>query len=314
VAELENKFSWSASRHASFAYCERQYWWAYYGSWGGWNRDAPTEARTAYVLKNLANRWTWAGTAVHETIEHVLRRIQGAAGDGQLAFGRVEVDPDAEIEAATQRMRDQWTESRNGEYRRQPKRRFGLAEHEYDEAVPREKWQATNQKVRDGLRAFFASDLFRRIQDADPKDWLPFETLDQFDFEGTPVWAVLDFAWRTEDGRVEIYDWKTGEVRPEANKLQVGCYTLYIEASRQVPPDAVTTHLVYLGRELRDFAYEMRAEDLDEIRATMRASIATMRGRLSDPEANAAVRADFPMVDDRGKCRVCAYRRLCDRE
>ena len=36
----------------------------------------------------------------------------------------------------------------------------------------------------------------------------------QFDFEGTPVWAVLDFALRRPDGGVDLYDWKTGVVDP----------------------------------------------------------------------------------------------------
>ena len=54
-------------------------------------------------------------------------------------------------------------------------------EHEYDVIVPRAEWQATNQKVRDALRAFLTSPLFERIRASDPKTWLPIETLDQFD-------------------------------------------------------------------------------------------------------------------------------------
>ena len=56
---LKNEFTWSASRARTFDYCPRQYWWNYYGSWGGWDRDCTREAREAYMLKNLANRWTW---------------------------------------------------------------------------------------------------------------------------------------------------------------------------------------------------------------------------------------------------------------
>ena len=62
MAPFKNLFTWSASRHGTFRYCQRQYWWNYYGSWGGWGYDAPKEAREAYMLKNLANRWTWPGT------------------------------------------------------------------------------------------------------------------------------------------------------------------------------------------------------------------------------------------------------------
>jgi CRISPR/Cas system-associated exonuclease Cas4 (RecB family) len=313
VAELENKFTWSASRANSFAYCDRQYWWTYYGSWGGWKSDAPREIREAYILKNLANRWTWAGTVVHEAIEGVLRRMQRSAGQGELPLGAVSVDPDVVIDTATALMRDQWVESRRGAYRQRPKKRFGLAEHEYDVVVPRAEWQATNQRVRDALRTFFTSDLWERIRASNSATWLPIETLDQFDFEGTGVWAVLDFAMRTPEGRIEIFDWKTGQVREDANKLQVGCYTLYVQSSRGVTPEEVTTHLVYLGEELQHFSYEMSEEDLVGVRAQMRASIAAMRARLRDGGPNVAVRDDFPLTDDLSKCETCAFRRLCDR-
>ena len=228
MAELKNQFTWSASRHGSFAYCKRQYWWSYYGSWGGWNRDAPGRAREAYMLKNLANRWTWAGTVVHETIENVLRGLHGGGSQRALGFDEHGLDLEAEIENATELMRTQWAESRSGEYRLRPKKRFGLLEHEYDEAIPRAEWQAANEKVRNGLRAFFTSALWDRIRESDPGQWLPIETLDQFDFEGTGVWAVLDFALHVPGDGIEIFDWKTGEVKPEANKLQLGCYALYV--------------------------------------------------------------------------------------
>ncbi len=310
---LKNEFTWSASRGRTFEYCKRQYWWNYYGSWGGWDRDASREAREAYMLKNLANRWTWPGTMVHDTIEAILRGMQADAGQGALGFASP-TDPEVIIEAATQRMRDQWVESRQENYRRRPKKNFGLVEHEYDVFLPKEEWAKANAKVRDGLAAFLASDLFARIKDSDPSTWLPIETLDKFEFEGTGVWAVLDFAWRLPDGRIEIFDWKTGEVKPEANMLQLGCYALYVGQKYGVTAEQVTTHLVYLGETMQDMAFQVTEKNLVETRGTMRASIAGMRTRLRDKQDNVAVRDDFPLTDDLGKCKICAFRRLCGRE
>lgn len=309
---LKNEFTWSASRSRTFAYCPRQYWWNYYGSWGGWDRNAGGEAREAYMLKNLANRWTWPGTMVHDTIEGILREQQGGGGQGALGFA-APADPDEVIERATEAMRDQWVLSRSAEYRRRPKKAFGLVEHEYDEAIPRAEWRKANDKVRDGLRVFLDSELYARIRDSDPSTWLPIETLDKFDFEGVGVWAVLDFAWRLPDGRIEIYDWKTGEVKPEANMLQLGCYALYVGQKYGVSAEQVSTHLVYLGAEMQDMAFEVSEDDLVKTRGEMRASIAGMRTRLRDKEENVAVREDFAMTDDLGKCRICAFRRLCGR-
>jgi hypothetical protein len=313
VAVLKNEFTWSASRARTYGYCGRQYWWNYYGSWGGWGRDAPREARDAYMLKNLANRWTWPGTMVHDTIEGILKGMQRDAGQGALGFA-AEIDTDSIVDAATQTMRDQWVESKEEHYRARPKKRFGLIEHEYDVKLPRSDWQLANQKVRDGLRAFLGSELFARIQASDPSTWLPIEMLDKFDFEGTGVWAVLDFGWRLPDGKVEIYDWKTGEVKPEANMLQLGCYALYVGQKYDAPPESVKTHLVYLGATMQEMGFQVTEKDLTATRGEMRASIASMRTRLMDKEENVAVREDFAMTDDLGKCALCAFRRLCGRD
>ena len=41
------EFSWSQTRRSTFRDCPRMYYWQYYGSWKGWEDDAPEEARIA---------------------------------------------------------------------------------------------------------------------------------------------------------------------------------------------------------------------------------------------------------------------------
>jgi hypothetical protein len=317
VKALENQFTWSTSRDGAFQRCRRQYWWQYYGSWGGWDRNAPAEAREAYVLKNLATRWAWVGTAVHETIEALLRKHLAAAGEaGELAFEKPRlptVDVEGEVEALTQRMRDQFRESREGHYRSRPKKAFGLVEHEYADAVARSEWQAMSDKAREALRSFLVGPVFERIRASDARRWLPIEHLGQFDFEGTPVWAVLDFALRTPEDAVEIYDWKTGAVDPHGNRPQLVCYALYVEAAHGVPPSRVTSRLVYLGPRPEVHDVRVGPEDIAEVAGFMRSSIGAMRGLLTDPARNATRKEDFPMTDELEKCRVCSFRRLCHR-
>ena len=311
---LENEFTWSTSRDNAFQRCARAYWWNYYGSWGGWDRGSPPEAREAYVLKNLSTRWAWVGSAVHEAIEGLLRRLQREAVGGDLAFEKAaEVLPEAEIEALTERMREQFRESRGGHYRARPKKAFGLSEHEYADPITKAEWQAMSEKAREALRSFFASEVYARIRASDPRLWLPIEALGRFEFEGTPVWAVLDFALRTADGRVEIYDWKTGAVDPAGNRAQLVCYSLFVHAEHGVPPERTTTRLVYLGTKPEVHDVTVGPADIAEVSAGMRTSIAAMRTRLHDPAKNVALRDQFPMTDDLDKCRVCTFRRLCHR-
>ncbi|MFM8385305.1 MAG: PD-(D/E)XK nuclease family protein [Planctomycetia bacterium] len=317
MGRLENNFTWSSSRDGTFQRCTRQYWWQYYGSWGGWERDGDPEAREAYILKNLTTRWAWVGSAVHESIEGILKSHQAASGPaGELAFGRpraLAVDEGKVLDALTERMRREWAASRDQAYRRRPKQVLGLMEHEYGDAVPREEWAAMHDKAREALRGWLQSAVFERIRESDPRCWLPIEQMDKFDFEGTPVWAVLDFGMHTEDGGAEIYDWKTGAVDPQGNRAQLVCYALYVRERFGVPTERVTTRLVYLGSRVEVHDVRVAQPDLDEVAGQVRASIAAMRERLSDAAANIARREDFPMTDDLEACRTCAYRRFCKR-
>ena len=76
MGEFRNEFSWSITRDEVFQTCPRQYYFNYYGYWGGWEKDAPDRTRRIYVLKNLKNRYMWAGEKVHGCIKHTLRNLQ----------------------------------------------------------------------------------------------------------------------------------------------------------------------------------------------------------------------------------------------
>ena len=72
MADLQNEFSWSKSRHEKFQECRRAYYLAYYGSWGGWQAAHGSTVREIYVLKKLSSRWQWAGSLVHDALYQFL--------------------------------------------------------------------------------------------------------------------------------------------------------------------------------------------------------------------------------------------------
>lgn len=308
---LENRLTWSKSRGETFSYCLRKYWWNYYGSWGGWAPDAPAEAKDAYLLKNLHSRWTWVGDVVHRTIATILHRVGRRGRSGQLSLAPDgEIDAEEEVAALTRGMRTEFRDSREGRYRADPKRILGLFEHEYAIPIPDAEWKEMNRRAVDAVRRFLASPVYREIEASDPKSWLPFETLDSFDFEGTPVWAALDFIRRTPEGGAEVYDWKTGEERADANTLQLLCYALFVEQKHGVPALAVRGRLVYVNT---GGVHEVipTESSLAGAKREMRASIADMRKRLEmggGPPTPSKLA--FPMVEDLSKCETCSFRRL----
>ena len=61
---MGSEFSWSVSRHDTFARCRRRYFYSYY--------VAPVDPEIER-LKKLSALPMWAGSVVHETIEAVLK-------------------------------------------------------------------------------------------------------------------------------------------------------------------------------------------------------------------------------------------------
>ena len=290
MKELQNEFSWSKSRHEKFAECPRAYWFHYYGSWGGWNVASGPGTRELYVLKNLSSRWQWAGSVVHEAIRHMLSRSRFTGDRKSL---------DRLLEETRRRSRTQFAASREKGYWRDPKRIPGLVEHEYAEPVGPEEWKRVWDELIEGsLVSFYGSQTFDRIRAIPASRWLTVDELDSWSFEGTKVWVAIDFAYRDEDERVHVLDWKTGKERG-ADHMQVAQYALYAQRKWQVAPESVVGGLVYLGSGADRVDVAVDAPALEAAQARMRESIAGMKERLDDPLRNAASRERFPQIEDR---------------
>ena len=304
LAELENDFTWSKSRHEKFPECLRAYYYPDYGSWGGWAAEAGSRVRELYVLKKLSSRWQWAGSVVHDALKSLLAR---ARRNGQ--FRSLE----EVVERTRARARAQWASSRDKSYWREAAHINGLVEHEYGEPVPNEEWRRIwNDVVEGSLRSFYASATFEVLRRLPPERWLVVDELDAWDFEGTKIWVALDFAYTADDGAIHVLDWKTGRER-EVDRTQLAIYTLYAEQKWGVSAERVVGGLVYLGAGGERASATADGEALEACRAEMRRSIAAMRGRLDDALENRASLERFPQLESEAKCRHCPFRRPCGR-
>jgi PD-(D/E)XK nuclease superfamily protein len=307
MADLQNEFSWSKSRHEKFAGCRRAYFDTYYGSWGGWEAAHGSGVRELYVLKKLSSRWQWAGSVVHASLKQLLSAARATG-----TFWSLE----KLLERTRARARAEWATSREKSYWREASRIVGLVEHEYGEPVPDADWKRLYEEtIEGGLRRFWASQTFDEIRRTPRDRWLTVDELDSWIFEGSKIWVAIDFAYRDADGRVQVLDWKTGRERG-VDHVQVGIYALYAQRKWGVPPDGVVGGLVYLAGEGDAAERVSVAADpaaLEACQATMRGSIAEMRAALVDPARNVARLEAFPMVEDREVCRRCPFRRPCGR-
>ncbi len=308
MADLQNEFTWSKSRHEKFSECRRAYFFTYYGSWGGWEAPAGSTVRELYVLKKLSSRWQWAGSIVHGALKQVLSR---AKVTGEL------LPLEKVLERTRARARTEWSGSREKSYWREASRIVGLVEHEYAEPVADAEWRRLYEQVIEGsLRAFYGSAVLEEIRRTPRQEWLTVDELDSWDFEGTKIWVAVDFAMKDRDGRVHVLDWKTGKERG-VDHVQVGTYALYARQKWGIPVDGVVGGLVYLvgenGSAGERVSVAADPATLERCRDEMRASIGGMKAALADPARNVAREDAFPPLEARDQCRRCPFRRPCGR-
>jgi CRISPR/Cas system-associated exonuclease Cas4 (RecB family) len=305
LTDLKNEFSWSTSRDRLFKSCKRAYYYHYYGSWGGWERNAPPEVREAYILKKLTNGKAWAGAHVHRAVSVALRSLKSGG-----------LVPESElIESALDTMRADYSQSRNGDYRRYPTKACGFFEHEYGLEKPPEYWKFLAEGVESCIRNFYASDIFEIIRETDPGTWLVIDSndfdkeRDSFVFEGETVYAKIDFAFG-DSGCVHIIDWKTGkELSGNEEPLQFHTYALYAVEKWGVPVEGVSlveANLSIPGSQ--DII--LTGDGIERLKEYMRDSIGEMKALLSDPENNVAEIGNFP-VNEGKHCRRCNFYKLC---
>lgn len=312
MGELVNEFTWSKSRDATFRECLRAYFLSHYGSWGGWQHDAPPETREIYLQKNLSNRSAWLGILVHEVAERALKALRRG----------ILWPLDQALQETEKRMRTELEISRAGAYRSGARAwwngrraRFGgLSEHYYQEPVPDEDWEETIQTALGCVKTLYASPHFMRLQRLPADAFLSVEDLEAFYIDDIKVWVKLDLAVRAKDGGVVILDWKTGLQHAEKDiALQLGIYGLYGARLWNVAPEQVQG----LDINLRDGTprkHTISHERLEHVEGYIRDSAAQMRARLDDVGQNLASPEQFPMCDALLSCRRCRFRRTCGRE
>jgi hypothetical protein len=305
---LTNDFSWSKSRHEKLSECLRSYYLHYYRSWGGWEETAPDDVRRLYILKKLSNRYTWAGSVVHDTVKQALMTIRA---------GRP-VRPEFAIARAHQLMRNDFRHSMNKEYWREKARKqfFGLVEHEYSEPVAAEEWKRNWEAAKQALTWFFASPWIERASALAPQQWLEVDENDfdktTFQLDGVKVFAIPDFAYVDADGTPVVVDWKTGAKRGGYDAQVLG-YALYLSSRYGFPLESIKASLVYLNEGVEE---EVRVDPaaVDGFRAHFRQSVSKMRELLLDGAGNSARdESAFPMTDDLTACARCTFRQVCGR-
>ena len=302
MSAFKNEFSWSISRDRIFQTCPRQYYFNYYGYWGGWEINAPQRVKQIYVLKQLKNSYMWAGEKVHDCIERTLTNLQR---------GISVLDVDQIVDITLSQMREEFRSSREKRYHIKPKT-CALFEHEYDVPISAGDWKKIAGNMEQCLRNFYSSETFNMLKELPRRMWLEVEDFSSFNMNNTKIWAVLDCSFRTEDGGVTIIDWKTGRKMSEDVSMQLSCYAMYAMDKWGVDPENVKL-IEYNLFTNHGSEFNVGASEIENTKTYIAGSIADMQSLLLNVGENVAKdEAAFQKVEDERVRADCNFRRVCE--
>ena len=303
MSTFKNEFSWSISRDRVFQTCPRQYYFNYYGYWGGWKYNVPQRTRQICILKQLKNRYMWAGAKVHDCIERTLTNLQR---------GISVLDVDQIVGITLNQMREEFRSSRGKRYLTHPKT-CALFEHEYDASIADADWKKTADNVEQCLRNFYDSDTFDMLKKLPHQMWLEVEDFSSFNLNNTKIWAVLDCSFRTEDGGITIIDWKTGRTMSQDVSMQLACYAMYAMEKWGVDPESVKL-IEYNLLANQGVEFTVGASEIENTKTYIAGSIADMQSLLVDVGNNVPKEEGaFQKVEDERIRANCNFMKVCDR-
>jgi hypothetical protein len=252
------------------------------------------------MLKNLKNRYAWAGEKVHECIQRSLNNIRRG----------IRVLPVDEIVSITlDQMRAEFRSSRAKNYWKNPKS-CGLFEHEYELTVADDQWKEIADNVEVCLRNFYASDIYDGLK-SHPKDqWLEVEEFSSFQLDNMRIHLVIDCAIR-EGEDVYIYDWKTGKSLSEDLSVQLCCYALYAMEEWHITPELVKVIEYNLAFDKSNW-FSVTQGQVEDMEGYIKGSIKDMQSLLFDVENHIPMEEErFSKVEDERISLRCNFRKVC---
>jgi hypothetical protein len=126
------------------------------------------------------------------------------------------------------------------------------------------------------------------------------------------VFAIPDFVFQDESGRITVVDWKTGKMRDGYQDQVVG-YALYLAHRYRVPPESVRCLLVFVNQG-EEVEVSVDEATVKRYRLFFEDSVRSMQALLLNAAQNVPVDAtQFPKTEDLSECARCAFRRACGR-
>lgn len=294
------EWSWSLSRHRTFKKCLRKYYYQYYKSHNGWEWDAPKENKKVYRLKKLQSIDAVLGTTIH----HLLHQIMA---DG-FPLKRKVLDKKIKTE-----LNEAVRSSQNiPAWEVNPSNHTMLQEVYYNDEISERKINKIKYKKEQILNYLLNTDLVDDIRNSYYLKSFDTSTFENFDFNGTKVYAIPDLIYRKGKNKTpHIIDWKTGKQKnSEVDQLKLYAYYYYNEYDYQGVIDSVFIYLY----EQKTEEHQFNTDIISEIEKKITKSIKEMQQYLKEVKWNMPKEKEyFELRENDVVCSFCKFRELCNR-
>lgn len=312
MAGLKNIFTWSISTGNDFELCRRRHYWKKYGSWNGWDKSSSDEAKKAYLLKNMQNRWSLIGVVAEKSIMWMLKQHQSK--------NRVSHD-DVWNKIARPELTQKWNESKEGKWNISPKKYCLLSEHYYEKEIDEISIKKQIAKQVKNCILNFEKVILPRLSSIDEIQEIKILTtemsgdVEHFLYEGVKIYAIPDYAYKIDD-KIHIHDWKAGKVKTKEHRSQLSLYALWAIEKYNYSLENIFLYIEYLNEPKVD-PFQISEKDLDEVKLKLEESVGEMTEYLVnfDREKNEPLpKEEWELTADRTNCHFCNFKELCKDE
>ena len=283
------QLGWSTTRSETFRGCRRRYFYQYY-----WKFEGELPLDRIVQLRQLSSAPMIIGQAVHSVLAAVLKRLLKTRKpiDQSRFQGYVGRAIDKELQGCS-----------------------GLMEVHYGE---REHVDAADLQpvVLACMETFLASDRYRWLQQQlaeDPPFLIEPPGYGEARLQDLKIYAKVDALLQTPSETV-ILDWKSGRQDSVKHLRQLVGYAAWAEHTLSVEARRIRCIAAYLQPAYTEVEAQPSKAELDALATEVGGEIAQMKLLCADPERNIPLEKEaFPLTDNLGFCRHCAFRELCGR-
>ena len=288
---LKNSFSWSFSRYNLFRYCERAYFYHYYGSWNGWDTYAPMDAKEAFKLKHLISKELWLNIILKKSLLNTIN---------SKSFSKTNFA--AKFKYESHRVFSSEISSLYSEEWKNDPKIICIDEIYYKESSLNQVIDWIRNYLSKRINILQQSKLFSEFDGLPYPAFVNTESPLTFTINDIPVWFSPDLIW-AHQGKINILNLNNSF----GWSLLASLNMIYAEQNYNYQPADIVCHSLFIDQDSSFSVYAVRSKK--EVIEIITDSSKEMRSRLTFDQK--AYIENFSKTIKQKKCRTCCFREIC---